>query len=150
MRRHIPDENLARAIVASARGNIMGVLRYFRVGSVDFDWNSEDGVSIKADLQNYWTPTYDPNAQLQTAHRGANHADRARAGSVANPIAMAPTPTIAMSPLSDTVLDGRPGQDLRIDVWNGREINSAPAAGATDRLEAIHSDPSNPSRWRRD
>ncbi len=79
VRRFLPDENLARAIVASARGNIMGVLRYFRVGAINYDW-SDEGVTIKADLQNYWTPSYDVNARLNVQNaRHQNHADRASA-----------------------------------------------------------------------
>jgi hypothetical protein len=64
VQRYLPDENLCRAIVASARGNIMGVLRYFRVGSVDFDW-SNDSIEVKADIQNYFTPRWDHNAAQQ-------------------------------------------------------------------------------------
>ncbi len=83
VRKFLPGEDLARAIVASARGSIMGVLRYYRTAAVDFDWNAEEGVTIKADLQNYWTPTFDPNARLAapTARR-RNHAD-AHAGAAA-------------------------------------------------------------------
>lgn len=72
VQRYIPDENLCRAIVASARGNIMGVLRYFRVGSVDFDWSFES-IEVKADIQNYFTPRWDQNASERQAENRRNH-----------------------------------------------------------------------------
>lgn len=43
---------LARVIVATTRGNIMGVLRYFMVSSVNYDWSYEE-VTVKAEMQNY-------------------------------------------------------------------------------------------------
>jgi len=78
VQRYLSDENLCRAIVASARGNIMGVLRYFRVGSVDFDW-SNDSIEVKADIQNYFTPRWDQNASERQAAARRNHpVDHAR------------------------------------------------------------------------
>lgn len=150
VRRHIPDENLARAIVASARGNIMGVLRYFRVGSVDFDWNSEDGVSIKADLQNYWTPTYDPNAQLnvQESHR-QNHADRANAthANANNPVNATQNPvTTVQGPIA------HPSQELRdraarVRATLQREQAASQPQGTVDVLSRSDVGPAG-SRWR--
>lgn len=51
--RHLNGNNgLARVIVATVRGNIMGTLRYFMVSSVNFDWSNEE-VTVKAEMQNY-------------------------------------------------------------------------------------------------
>lgn len=75
VRRRLGDVNLSRAIVASARGNVMGVLRYFYVSGVDLDW-SEDGVEVKFDFQNYWTPRWDEETRQRTspsAHGTAHH-----------------------------------------------------------------------------
>jgi hypothetical protein len=78
VQRYLPDENLCRAIVASARGNIMGVLRYFRVGSVDFDW-SNDSIEVKADIQNYFTPRWDrTESERQAAARSQHPVDHHR------------------------------------------------------------------------
>jgi len=83
VQRYLPDENLCRAIVASARGNIMGVLRYFRVGSVDFDW-SNDSIEVKADIQNYFTPRWDHNAAQQRDAARRQHPVDHRRGQRAN------------------------------------------------------------------
>jgi hypothetical protein len=113
------DENLARAIVASARGNIMGVLRYFRVGAINYDWGDE-GVSIKADLQNYWTPTYDENARIATQQRGRNHADRA--GAASNPIQMRPNPATEAPAISMTPNAQNPDAWRQVsERWQGEE-----------------------------
>ena len=138
VRRFLPDENLARAIVASARGNIMGVLRYFRVGAINYDWG-DDGVSIKADLQNYWTPTYDANAHIATQQRGRNHADRA--GAAANPIQMNPTaavaerPTITMRAATTDAPDGtnRDGYRSIGERWEGTERTADTGNATTTR-----------------
>lgn len=66
------DRNLARAIVASARGNIMGVLRYYRICGLDLEW-SGDSVNVKIDLQNYWTPRYDFEARDMIQTRRTQH-----------------------------------------------------------------------------
>ena len=47
------DENLARVIVATARGQIQELQRFFRVSTVHFAWSTEDGVSIDFDYQNF-------------------------------------------------------------------------------------------------
>lgn len=46
------DENLARALVGSTRGQISELQSNFRVSSVRFDWG-EDGLGCKFDFQNY-------------------------------------------------------------------------------------------------
>lgn len=53
---YVRDENLARAIVATSRGNIMGVLRYFRVSNARYDWSVGQGIEMSFDFQNYWVP----------------------------------------------------------------------------------------------
>lgn len=62
----IGDENLARAIVGSSRGHLMGVLSFFRVCGVDYDWNDEDGLTVKIDFQNYFTPHWDESSAQRT------------------------------------------------------------------------------------
>lgn len=48
----IGDENLARVIAATSRGQIQEMQRFFRVSSVTYTW-SETGVQIGFDFQNY-------------------------------------------------------------------------------------------------
>lgn len=47
------DENLARVLVQSARGEIAQLQRTFRVANVKFDWNKDSGVGVAFDFQNY-------------------------------------------------------------------------------------------------
>jgi hypothetical protein len=54
----VGDENLARVIVASARSQIMYLLRTFRVGNVVFNWSLTSGTQISFDFQNYFVPRY--------------------------------------------------------------------------------------------
>jgi len=98
VQRYLPDENLCRAIVASAQGNIMGVLRYFRVGSVDFDW-SNDSIEVKADIQNYFTPRWDHNAaQQRDAARRQHPVDHARGRHAAQQVQQAVQPERSAMP----------------------------------------------------
>lgn len=46
------DENLARVIVATSRGQIAEIQRFFRVANAKFTWGAE-GVEIAFDFQNY-------------------------------------------------------------------------------------------------
>ena len=151
VRKYLTDENQARAIVASARGNIMGVLRYFRVGAVDFDWSTEDGVSIKADLQNYWTPTFDQNARLniQQQHR-RNHADRANAAHATAQAANSATP--ANQTQSQPAIVAHPSQELRdraarVRQQLQREQQASQPQGTVDVLGRNDVGPAG-SRWR--
>jgi len=48
----IGDENLARVIAATSRGQIQEMQRFFRVSSVTYTW-SDTGVQIGFDFQNY-------------------------------------------------------------------------------------------------
>lgn len=54
----VGDENLARVLVAVNRGQVAELQRQFRVGNVRFDWNSDSGVGIAFDFQNYLEARY--------------------------------------------------------------------------------------------
>jgi len=78
--RHVNgNTGLARVIVATARGNIMGALRYFLVSSVNFDWSFEE-VTVKADVQNYiiyrWGETDREGLANARQHSGTTTARR--------------------------------------------------------------------------
>lgn len=47
------DQNLARVIVATARGQVAELQRFFRVETVKFNWSSESGLKIGCSFQNY-------------------------------------------------------------------------------------------------
>lgn len=47
------DENVARAIVASARADVVKDLSFFRTANVRFNWSHEDGIIVAFDFQNY-------------------------------------------------------------------------------------------------
>jgi hypothetical protein len=47
------DENLARVIVATARGQVAELQRFFRVQNVKFSWDAASGMKIGFDFQNY-------------------------------------------------------------------------------------------------
>lgn len=51
------DENLARVIVATARGALVDLQRYFRLSAVGFDW-SDRGLELDFELQNYFVHRY--------------------------------------------------------------------------------------------
>jgi len=146
------DENLARAIVASARGNIMGVLRYFRVGAINYDWGDE-GVSIKADLQNYWTPTYDANAKLNVQNaRRQNHADRANSQSAQSDMTFTLAETQTQGQSSPTVRTATPEMRDRARAV-GRALEreraaSAPTSIADDLAAAVTPRFGSYTRWR--
>jgi hypothetical protein len=61
LRQYISDPDLARVIVSTYRGQIMSVLRHFRVNTVKYDWDISSGVTINGTFQNYWTPRQDTN-----------------------------------------------------------------------------------------
>jgi hypothetical protein len=144
------NENLARAIVASARGNIMGVLRYFRVGAINYDWG-EEGVSIKADLQNYWTPSYDVHARLNVQNaRGQHHADRANAQAAQTPVDMDFTTAEAQGQPEPTVR-AQPSEALRQRARQvGRVLEQERAAQtrAAARVDGLFEHGPAGSRWR--
>lgn len=82
IQRRIGDANLARVIVATARGQILELQRFFRVASVKFGWNAKAGVDIACDFQNYFVARWDAAEQ------------RARSGvaPAAEPPSTTPTP----------------------------------------------------------
>lgn len=105
---YIRDPNLARVIVATYRGQIMGVLRFFRVANIRFDWTvsqTEAGIATSIDFQNYFLPrldiTHAPRATGPARGRGPHpHSPRVATprtpgpndpGGINNPIPMAPT-----------------------------------------------------------
>jgi len=47
------NENLARVIVATARGQVAELQRFFRVSTVKYMWNAGTGIKIDFDFQNY-------------------------------------------------------------------------------------------------
>lgn len=49
------DENLVRVIAASARSQVIGLLRTFRVANVVFNWSTSSGTQLSFDFQNYVT-----------------------------------------------------------------------------------------------
>lgn len=140
VRRYLRDVNLARAIVATARGNIMGVLRYFYVSGVDLDWSNE-AVTVKADIQNYWTPRWDfKESDLRREAAAAAAHDRQRAGTSgsANQRApgrphtapstqaarsQAPQTTTRQAPSGATSLHGSPTSDFQFPT--GADISDA-------------------------
>lgn len=48
----VGDENLARVIVATTRGQVLELQKFFRISTVKFMW-SDKGLSIEGDFQNY-------------------------------------------------------------------------------------------------
>jgi hypothetical protein len=52
------DENMARVLVASNRGEVSELVRTFRVNTVKYDWSAESGVGISFDFQNYIEARY--------------------------------------------------------------------------------------------
>lgn len=83
VQRILGDRNLCRAIVASARGNIMGVLRYYRVSGLNLEW-SDESMKVKLDVQNYWTPRYDFEARDMIQQRRAQHPTDGHRGATAS------------------------------------------------------------------
>lgn len=55
----VGDENLARVLVATNRGEVAELTRTFRTSTVRFDWDASTGVSIAFDFQNYVEARYD-------------------------------------------------------------------------------------------
>lgn len=53
------SENLARVIVATSRGQVAELMRFFRVANVKLGWDSSSGISISFDFQNYAVALFD-------------------------------------------------------------------------------------------
>ena len=49
----ITDRNLARVIVATARGQVAELQSFFRVQNVKYAWDKDSGIKISFDFQNY-------------------------------------------------------------------------------------------------
>jgi hypothetical protein len=50
----IGDENLSRVIVATARGQVNELQRFFRVKTVKQKWDKSSGIEISFDFENYF------------------------------------------------------------------------------------------------
>ena len=138
---------LARVIVASNRGNIMGVLRYFMVSNVNYDWSFEE-VTVKADLQNYiiyrWgeiekealnnarQTTAVAQHQRHNARRALNSSRAAPSDAASNPVDSVSAPAASrMSAASDPI-----------------EPVSSPVTAADMAPGRTHGSGGTPSRWR--
>lgn len=66
----IGDENLSRVIVATSRGQIQEIQRFFRVSTVKFGW-SDTGVQIDFDFQNYVVPIFNVGDSTDQTQEGA-------------------------------------------------------------------------------
>lgn len=103
---------LARVIVATNGGNIMGALRYFLVSSVNFDWSYEE-VTVKADIQNYiiyrWGETERQSLANARRHNGTHTARRTSTGATgtAGPSSVPEPPASRRSPFDITEPDNR-------------------------------------------
>lgn len=53
------NDGLARILVKTQNGSIPGLYRVFRTANVKYEWDSEQGVKIDFDFQNYITARYD-------------------------------------------------------------------------------------------
>ena len=79
VREYIRDEQLARVIVATYRGQIMGMLRYFRVANARFDWTAsqtEAGITTNIDFQNYFLPRLDITRAPRATGAAVGHGQR--------------------------------------------------------------------------
>lgn len=61
----IGDENLARVLVATSRGQIKDLQRFFRVSTVKFSWDGS-GMKIDFDFQNYFVPALENLTKAST------------------------------------------------------------------------------------
>jgi hypothetical protein len=107
--------------------------------------------SIKADLQNYWTPTYDANAKLNVQNaRRQNHADRANSQSAQSDMTFTLAETQSQS--QPTVRTATPEMRERARAV-GRAIEreraaSAPTSLVDDLVSAVTPRFGSYTRWR--
>jgi hypothetical protein len=66
LRTRISDESLCRVIVATARGQVAELQRWFRTSNVKYDWNADKGVGISFDFQNYFVQRFNVGASVGT------------------------------------------------------------------------------------
>ncbi len=59
------DRNLARVLVATARNQVQELQSFFRVNNVHFGWDSENGVEVQFDYQNFLEARYDIDKQQE-------------------------------------------------------------------------------------
>lgn len=157
VQKYLHDENLCRAIVASARGSIMGVLSYFRVSGVDYDW-SDESVSVKADIHNYWTPRWDYGTSDELhQRRQQNASDHSRGRAAAHSATAASNPHTVPNTGGGSSPRVRTEQLRRAEALN-EDFQRRTAAGAPIQMlnEAdsqtyadLANDSLRGSRWRR-
>lgn len=59
------NEDLARVIVATARGQILELPKFFRVANVDITWKNDKGFELEFEFQNYFVQRYETPASKQ-------------------------------------------------------------------------------------
>lgn len=67
LKKKIPDDGLARAVVTSMQANPLILTRYFRVSDVTFKWSIQSGVEISFGYQNYVEARFDIDGPGGTA-----------------------------------------------------------------------------------
>lgn len=104
--RYVRDPNLAAAIVGTVRGQIMGLLRYFRVSSVRFEWQNGKSIAVSGDFQNYWVIRQNVAAEDNERIRHTSHIPRGapgvHAGQHRAPAAPVPTSLPTTAPVAPT------------------------------------------------
>jgi hypothetical protein len=130
---YVGSEDLARAMVASHRGIIMDILRYFYCSEVKMQWTNDKGIKVECDLANYWWPRQD-GPKASTDARGRNparrHAAQAAAGN--NTTSTAPlTPEQRERNLTQALSEVRVNETPTFNSRTGREwleqTNGTPA-----------------------
>jgi len=53
IQKRLPDPNLARVLVACARGQVVELQSYFRVDIVNYTWDAKSGVQVEVEFKNY-------------------------------------------------------------------------------------------------
>ena len=86
------DQNLARVIVASSRGQIQEMQRFFRVSTARFTWDAASGIKIDFDFQNY----------VVSRNQLAQASDDASAGAVVQTTTRSRTRVSSASPIAVT------------------------------------------------
>ena len=59
IKKRIPDDELARAIVTSTRADPLVLQRYFRIKNVTYKWGAGSGIEVSFDFQNYVEARFD-------------------------------------------------------------------------------------------
>ncbi len=141
------DTNLARAVVASANGSIMGVLSYFRVSGAEYDW-SDETVSVKFDIHNYWTPRFDFGARDNLhIRRRQNHVDH-HAGAQASQRAAHATNPARTQRVTDRFMDSI-SERRSIPARDPRDVAEPDPFNVSERDPRDIAEVPRRSRWRR-